>query len=266
MDDKKGLFVDGISAGYGNKEIVHDVSFSAEPETLTCLLGPNGCGKTTLMKCLADLLPHQGICRLNGHNLEKLSLRQRSQMISYIPQRSGISISLPVLDVVLMGFNPVLKLLEHPSKMQRAAALQALEDVGLASLEEQDFLTLSEGQKQLAILARMLVENTDLLLMDEPDSALDFQNRHRMIGRVREIVKAGKKTGVICLHDPMLALNYCDQILLMKDGNCIDILYPAKDTAEQMTQAFCQLYGTVTVTEIKDKKGNRHLTLIWEDK
>lgn len=265
MDNQRGFLVENLSAGYEKQEIVHQVSFFAEPGTLTCLLGPNGCGKTTLMKSLAGLLSHEGFCQLNGQNIETMTLKQRSQRISYIPQRSGISISLPVLDVVLMGFNPVLKLLDHPSKEQVEKARQALVSVGLAGAEEQDYLTLSEGQKQLVILARMLIENTDLLLMDEPDSALDFQNRHRMIQRIRDMVRDEKKTGILCLHDPMLALAYCDQIVLMKDGKPEDVLYPAKDTVEKMTAAFSKIYGSVSVASLTDRYGKEHLTLIWED-
>lgn len=265
MANKSFFQAEHISAGYGQKNVLHDVSLSAESGTLTCLLGANGCGKTTLIKSLAGQLQHQGHCMLQGEMQEDLSLRQRAQRISYIPQRSGITISLPVLDVVTMGFNPKLKLLEKPGKRQLAMARAALAETGMAAYEEQDYLTLSEGQKQLVILARLLIEETDLLLLDEPDSAMDFQNRHIMMRRIRDIIKGGGKAGILCLHDPMLALTYCDQIVLLKDGCCIGEIYPQSDAVEVMEPALRQIYGNVRVAEICQSAGKRHLTLIWEE-
>ena len=113
-----------IEAGYGRRPVLTDVSFALGGGTLTALLGANGCGKTTLLKVLCRQLPYAGDCMLTGQALHTLSVRELARQISYIPQRTGIAISLPVLDVVLMGFNPVLGILEHPSKQQRQQALE----------------------------------------------------------------------------------------------------------------------------------------------
>lgn len=254
-----------ISAAYGKNVVLRDVSFSVESGTLTCLLGANGSGKSTLMRSMAGQLPHEGRCRLTGNTLEDLSLRQLAQHVSYIPQRSGMTISLPVLDVVTMGFNPKLKLFERPNQSQLKQAKEALRDVGMDGFVEQDYLTLSEGQKQLVILARLLIEDTNLLLLDEPDSALDVQNRHLMMQKVRAMIKGGGKAGILCLHDPMLALEYCDQIMLLKDGTCVGELYPQQDTVADMETGLRQIYGNVRLGEIFHRMGKRHLALIWEE-
>ena len=149
---------ESLSSAYGREEILHEVSFSLEAGQLTALLGLNGCGKTTLMKCIAQRLSHDGCCKLKGEILEKMNTRQLSQRLSYIPQRSGVRISLPVLDVVLMGFNSQLSLLARPSKAQVNRAVKALESVGMQDYADRDYQTLSEGQKQLVILARLLVK------------------------------------------------------------------------------------------------------------
>ncbi len=120
------LTVKNLSAGYGKRNILSGVSFSMEPGHILGVLGANGCGKTTLIKCLCGILPHEGECMLLGERLEDLSSRQIARKCSYIPQRSGIGIEISVLDVVLMGYNPRLRLLEHPGREMKASAMEML--------------------------------------------------------------------------------------------------------------------------------------------
>lgn len=217
---------------------------------MTGLLGANGCGKTTLIRTICQDLPHSGSCKLNGSVLEGLSVRNLARQISYIPQQTGISISMSVLDVILMGFHSMLKLFEQPSAMMREQAYTALCQTGIENLADRDYLTLSGGQKQLAILARTLVENTSLLLLDEPDSSLDFPNRSSMLRLIAETTKNHNKTTLVCLHSPDLALQFCDQILLLKDGKVSACLHPKTDSDEQMEKAFAEIYGPVRLLRI----------------
>ena len=134
-----------ITAGYGKSKIVKDVSFTVETGALVGLLGANGSGKTTLLKALCGILPHGGRCTLQGHTLEKLTARQLARLCSYIPQRSGISVDISVLEVVLMGYNPHLGLLQQPDSMMQEKAREALARVDLGGEEETNYLHLSEG-------------------------------------------------------------------------------------------------------------------------
>ncbi len=259
------LKVEGLTASYGNRNILNNVAFSLEEGKLTALLGVNGVGKTMLMKCLAQRLPHAGSCWLETQCLEQLSVRELAKRISYIPQRSGLRISLPVLDVVLMGYNPWLALLQYPSQQQKQQALKALETVGLSEVAEQDYQTLSEGQKQLVYLARTLIEQSKLLLLDEPDSALDFQNRHQILQQLRTLVEEEQKAALLCLHDPQLALQFCQKLLLLKDGIVFAELDVEHDAVESIETALRQLYGSVLLLEHRSKQGKRQLLLLWED-
>lgn len=268
----KSIFsMENVSVSYGESQVLSDVSFtinsiaettSGNSGQLTALLGANGSGKTTLLKVICNQLPHTGSCHLEDTVLEKLSLRKRAQKISYIPQRSGITISISVLDVVLMGYNPSLKLLEYPSGQMRQEALEALDTVGLLGFSDRDYLTLSEGEKQLCIFARTLIEHTQLLLLDEPDSALDFRNRCHMMKTLRHLTDQYHKMAILCLHDPGLALDYCDQLVLLSDGTVSAVLHPKTDTLESMEQALSVIYGPVTLIRTADSRGVDHLVLL----
>lgn len=256
---------ENIITSYGNNEVISDISFSVEKHSLTGLLGTNGCGKTTLLKSIGNLLKHRGHSYLDGEILEDMSVKELAKRISYISQKSGIDISIPIIDIVMMGFNPELKLLQQPTKKHRRMAEEAIEAVGLAEYLNTDFLTLSAGQKQLVFLARTLIENTSLLLLDEPDSALDFHNRYKILKKVKKMIGENEKAGIICLHDPMLALEFCDQLVLIKDGKCLDIIEPQKATLEEMEFALSKIYGPVSLIRCQDKRKKEHLSLLWEE-
>ena len=251
-----------LCAGYHGHTVLHHISFQLQEHTLTGLLGNNGCGKTTLLKALCCLLPHTGQSTYQGVPLESMSARHRSRLISYIPQRSSITISMSVLDVVLMGFNATLGLLAQPSYRQHTEALQALEQVGIAHLAHTDYLKLSEGQKQLCILARTLIEKAPLLLLDEPDSALDFSNRFAILHTLEQVVNIRPAAGLLCLHDPLLALEYCSQLILLKDGQCVCLLHPATDSVAHMEAALQQIYGPLSLTACTDSSGRKHLVML----
>ena len=256
--------VNSIGAGYNGKEIISNITFSVETGQLTGILGCNGSGKTTLLKAMCGVLPHRGECLLDGVRLESLSPRCLAQQCSYIPQRSGISIDLSVLDVVLMGFNPQLGLLEQPGVQMKEKALSALRQAGLAGREQESYLTLSEGQKQLCMLARTLAGEARLLLLDEPESALDVRARHQSLNLLRSYIKDGQRCAVVTLHDPNLALNFCDRLLVMAEGNVEAVLAPTEDLADDMAQVLSRIYGPVSIVECADRSGRMHRVMLKE--
>lgn len=254
-----------ISAGYGKHNVIENISFDLDSGTLMGMIGANGSGKTTLLKSLCGILPHQGTCQLEDAVLEELPPKQLAKLVSYIPQRSGITIDISALDVVLMGFNPHLGLLEHPNKAMKETAMEALLQVGLAGKEETNYLHLSEGQKQLCILARTLVSDSKLLLLDEPESALDFRFRHQMLSLLRSWVASRERSAIVTLHDPALALNFCDKLLLLSDGGILDIIEPKSDSLDKMEQMLSMVYGSISLQRCHNRRGDAQIVMLRED-
>ena len=242
------LKIENLSCGYQRKEIVHNAGFAVESGEFCALLGLNGCGKTTLIKAICGFLPiHTGNCAVGGDDCTAMNERQRALRMAYIPQRGSLISGKTVLDVVLMGFNARLHLLDSPGKLHRQKAMDALDQLGMAHLAEQDYAQISEGQKQMVILARTLVQDTPVLLMDEPDSALDFVNRNVVLRKIRHIIHAQNKAGLITLHDPNFALSYCDTLLLMKEGSIIQRLPLAGASREDVEKALKKIYGNIRI-------------------
>lgn len=259
------LSVNAVAAGYGKQNVIECISFNLESGSLMGIIGANGSGKTTLLKALCGILPHEGTCMLEDVTLEHLSARQIAKLVSYIPQRSGISIDISVLDVVLMGFNPRLGLLEHPTRNMKDEAIQTLSQVGLAGKEGTNYLHLSEGQKQLCILARTLVSGSKLLLLDEPESALDFHFRHQMLSLLHNWVTVERRSAIVALHDPALALNFCDKLLLLSDGGVLDMIEPQTDPLDKMEHKLSMVYGPVSLQRCHNRKGEAQIVMLREE-
>ena len=136
---------------------------------------------------------------------------------------------------------------------------------GLDFRNQDNYLHLSEGQKQLCILARTLVADAKLLLLDEPESARDVRCRHRMLQIIRNWTREDTRCAVVTLHDPALALNFCDTLLLLEGGQCIGTLRPGKDSCEQMAAMLSRLYGSVTLTTCRGRSGKEHIVMLKEE-
>lgn len=241
------LQVSGLRAGYGRGDVVSGIDFALGPGTLCALLGANGSGKSTLLRAVVGLLPYGGSCLLAGEELAAMPHRRQARAIGYLAQRGGQPLALSALDVVLMGYNPVLGPLESPTAAQRSHALAVMAQVEADLYAHADYHTLSEGQRQLVLVARTLVRELALVALDEPDSALDHANRHRVMGVLRARVQAGRCAALMSSHDVNFALRYADRLLLLEAGRLIHDVDLAAVSQQALAAALRDVYGPVEV-------------------
>jgi len=239
-----------LKYSYGKKEVLSGVSFWTEAGELVGIIGANGSGKTTLIKSICSLIRSEGEVVLEGESLRAKSEREIARTVSYIPQRSGIDISISVLDAVLMGFNAEMSPLARYTDSQRERAMVALTEVGIESLAHRDYQSLSEGEKQLCIIARAFVSKRKLLLLDEPESSLDFRNRNYVISLIKNKIKEWGSACLVCLHEPSVALQYCDRLVLIDGGKCIAQLKPQRDSVEVMEEKLKLIYGNIRLATV----------------
>ncbi|AHF79481.1 ABC transporter ATP-binding protein [Thermococcus paralvinellae] len=215
------LKVKNLEFAYRNGKVLKGVSFELK-SGVGCLLGPNGAGKSTLLKCIVGILrPQSGRVELDGVDLIKLSFKERAKFVSYAPQEFSINFPYTVFEVVLMGRNPYVNLFEGPKREDEDKALKALKMLGINDLKDRPFTSLSGGQKRLVLIARALAQDGKLLVFDEPTSFLDFKNQLLVLSVIEKIAEKLEKLVLLSLHDPNLALTFCDEVFLMKDGKIL---------------------------------------------
>lgn len=215
------LAADDLAFGYPGFPVGHSVSLTVEPGRLTCLLGPNGCGKTTLFKTLLGLLRAQGgRITLNGRPLDALPRRDVAKGIAYVPQGHAAVFPYSVLDMVLMGRTAHGGLLARPGRRDRALAQAALDRLGVGSLGGRDYTRISGGQRQLVLIARALAQGAPLMVMDEPTANLDFGNQVRVMEHVRALAAEGLGI-VLSTHDPDQAFACATDVLVLHQGTAL---------------------------------------------
>ena len=252
----KSCFVlQDLRVGYGKKEIVHGVSLKAEPGNFCALLGLNGSGKTTILKCVCGLVPSMsGKCEIGGVQILNLNEKQRAHYLSYIPQKTHLPHGFSAKEIVSFGFNAKLSVFESVSKKQKEQALQHLESVGLGDLAENDVASLSGGQQQLIVLARCIAQDSPVMLMDEPDSALDFNNKHLILSKISNLIHERKKVGLITLHDPNFAFRYCDTIFVLKAGRIISEINMHSTSCKELKSTMCKIYDDADIIEFEENR------------
>ena len=209
--------VRSLSVGYGKKEILHDLSAVFPDASLTVVLGPNGCGKTTLLKSLAGLLPLSGgSVLLSGQDTAALRPKQRSALVTLMPQLRHTP-AMTVEELLLCARYPYLGFGKVPREADRAAVADAMERCGVAAFRSRALRTLSGGERQRVYFAMALAQGTENLLLDEPTSYLDPETQFEIFALAKESARDGKAV-VLVTHDLPLALRYADTLLLLDRG------------------------------------------------
>lgn len=232
--------IDTLCFGYprGGHRLV-DVSLSIREGEICCLLGPNGAGKTTLLRCLLNLLtPKRGTIRVHGLTIAALSARELARLVAYVPQSASTPFAFTAADIAVMGRTPHLSLSTTPSAADRRMARDCLERLGIGHLHDRPFSQLSGGERQLVLLARALVQQAPVLVLDEPTAALDYGNEVRLLGIVADLARDGRSV-LMTTHQPGHALSYSSRTVLMRNGVIIADGAPAEViTSERLTALY----------------------------
>ena len=248
--------VKNVSFRYkGGDPVLTDVSFDMEPGKFLAILGNNGVGKSTLLKCFNHILqPGAGEVLLDGENLLTKSPREVAKQVAFVSQ-SVPDTQMTVHDVVMLGRRPYMQW--GFTEEDHAIVHDAMHRLDVEDMRGRFLNQLSGGEKQKVMLARALAQQPKVLLLDEPTSALDIQNQYQVLKLVRDICHQDKIAAIVVIHDLNLALRFCDRFVLLKDG-CI---YRNGDRSVLDSTALKEVYGvTAKVVEIE----GRHMVLVDE--
>jgi iron complex transport system ATP-binding protein len=229
-----------LAVGYRGRRVGADIDLALAPGRALALLGPNGGGKTTLLRTLIGLLPPlAGEVRLGGAPLVALPVRARARSIAYVPQSGAQAFGFSLRETVLMGRLAHQRTLAGPVSADRAAADAALDRLGIAHLAERPITEVSGGERQLALIARALAQAPRVIVLDEPTASLDFGNQGRVLSEMRALARAGLAV-LFTTHDPNQALRHADEVALLAGGR----LQYHGASAETLTRARLEaLYG-----------------------
>ena len=213
--------VRGATFRYGEQTVFSALDLDVFRGEVLTVLGPNGCGKSTLLRCIGGALAlAQGCVRLDDVDISHLDAAARARRIGILFQHHSPSFPFPVIDVVTMGRAPHLGLFGSPSLQDAGLAEQALDKVGMRHLKDRPYTELSEGELQLVLLARTLVQEPDVILLDEPTSHLDFRNQAQSLKTIGALAQQGV-TMIMTTHDPNHAFLLPGRVLMMQPGGAI---------------------------------------------
>lgn len=208
-----------IAVSYGKRDILRDINACIAPERITAVMGPNGCGKTTMLRCIGGLLePTAGAVTLDGKPVRDYAARELAQRVAFVRQHPQTDFEFSAFETVLMGRNPYQRRLQNESQEDWDIVERCMRQTGTWELRFAKPAQMSGGEMQRVMIARALAQQTPMLLMDEPVSNLDIAHQIDIMRRLRE---ATDKTTLIVIHDLNLALQFCDDLLLLHDGHCL---------------------------------------------
>ena len=213
------LVVDKVHFGYKDRPVLQGLDMEARQGELVGIVGPNGAGKTTLLRMISGVLaPAQGRVSINGTDLSILKAGQRARLVSAVPQNPQLPQSFRVLEMVLMGRNPHLSLLQWEGRRDLAIARQAMELTDTWHLADRALGSLSGGERQRALVALALAQDAPVLLLDEPTASLDLAHQTGIMDLVRDVQRRRGGTVVVAMHDLTLAAQYCDRLVMLAGG------------------------------------------------
>lgn len=210
-----------VSAGYNGIDVISGISFSVQDGDNLCIVGPNGCGKTTLIKAISGLIKSKGLISIDGKDTSKMNQTEIGKNIAVMSQISSVYFSYTVYETVLLGRYIHMKgsAFKNPSIYDKEYAEKCLKAVGLSNYKDRQINTLSGGQLQRVYLARTLAQEPRVILLDEPTNHLDLKHQAGLIDFLKEWSSKNNHSVIGVLHDINLAMRLADNVLVLKDGN-----------------------------------------------
>ncbi|MBR2836091.1 MAG: ABC transporter ATP-binding protein [Coriobacteriales bacterium] len=255
------LVAEHVNCGYESTVILEDVNLAFTTGEVACILGPNGVGKTTMFKTLLGFLqPKSGKVLLDGQDCAHMSRREFAKHVAYVPQLHEPPFPYSVLDVVLAGRAAHLGIFATPAKEDYDKADEVLEELQVGFLRDRIFTECSGGEQQMALVARALVQDPQILVMDEPTASLDFGNQVRVLSCVQRLAMTRGLGVIMTTHNPDHAFLCCQRaVLITRDRKILDGHVDSIVTENNMRQA----YGIeVKVTEAISDEGERIKTCV----
>lgn len=247
------LAVRGLGFAYRGRDVLRDVDLDVRPGTVVGLLGPNGSGKSTLVRVASGVLGgYRGSVRLFGREVRETPARERARRLAVVPQESRFGFPFTALEIVLLGRHPHVGGLAFESATDVDRAREALDRCGASALADRPIQELSSGERQRVVFAKALAQDPECLLLDEPASFLDIRHQVELYDRVRDLAENRRVAVLTVLHDLNLAAEYCDRIVLLREGRVL----AAGPTGETFTYANLRdTFGTDVYVDLNDLTG-----------
>ena len=243
------LELKGIDCFYGRTQVLAGVDLSMADGGFTAILGPNGCGKTTLFKVIARrVAPKSGSIRLNGRPITEYSSRDLAREVAVVAQESSIAFAFTAWEVVLMGRTPYLGRLQTESERDYEIVRGAMELTGTLPLRNRPITDLSGGEKQSVMIAQALAQESGLFILDEPTQHLDLSRQLEMMELLKRLNSEGT-TIIVVLHDLNMAARYADTLALMKEGRVVGTGIPAELLTPQVVREVFDVSARVDIDE-----------------
>ena len=228
----------GLDLSYDHRMVVEDLSLTIPDGRITAVVGPNACGKSTLLRAMARILrPRRGTVLLDGNSIHELPTREVARRLGLLPQSPVAPQGIRVTDLVSRGRTPYQSLFRQWSDRDEAAVGEAMAATGIAHLADRMVDELSGGQRQRVWIAMILAQQTELLLLDEPTTFLDIAHQIEVLDMVSGLNRDWKRTIVIVLHDLNLACRYAHHLVAMRDGRVVSVGTPDEVITAEMVAA-----------------------------
>jgi len=244
------LKVRDVEFGYTSVPILKDVCIELAGSEVLGVVGPNGAGKSTLIRCIDKILkPQRGSILLDGRDINEMRLMELAKRMGYVPQSTSQIFPATVFDTVLMGRRPHLGW--RSSEKDEGKVLDVLQMLNIENLAMRDINELSGGQQQKVFIARALVQEPDVLLLDEPTSNLDIRHQLEVMEIITSIVREKKISAIMAIHDLNLASRYADRIVMLNGGTIIDAGNPSSVLTPKNIK---QVYGVEAVVRNESER------------